>query len=158
MSRLRSRHGRTRNREVLRAAATFEHYRAIAKGKKKKRPPTGDGRTYRSRDENLRHLGFPDYAAYLASDLWSRIRRTVTKLRGDRCVLCGQQATQFHHNRYCVIDLSGLKTKHIHPVCRTCHELIEYTAPDVKRTMVEAVAEFNRRLKIAVATTQQDPA
>lgn len=81
---------------------------------------------YRQRDEVLRSLGFPSYAAYLKSPLWARIKRKVFE-NCNTCV-CGQPATQAHHRSYKRQYLLGKGQwwRFIVPVCRKCHRHIEF--------------------------------
>ena len=99
-----------------------------------------------SRDANLRRMGYSSYADYLSSELWSRIRARVFSLKGRRCFLCSNSATELHHNRYHTNDLTGEVIRHINPVCRACHQSIEF--PDgYKGTVYRAAAEFNKKRK-----------
>lgn len=75
----------------------------------------------------LKSLGFNSYKAYLASPLWAYVREAVFALKGRTCSLCGQYATQAHHNRYNRKGMMGKKLTHIHPLCRACHEKVEFT-------------------------------
>jgi hypothetical protein len=84
------------------------------------------GQCYRHRDENLKILGFASYRDYLASFLWQRVREKVFQAKGHNCLLCGRTATQVHHNRYHVNDLSGKTLRYVNPICRPCHEEIEF--------------------------------
>ena len=43
-----------------------------------------------------------------------------------RCRGCGHAATQVHHNRYRMTDLTGECTDHLIPVCSTCHKTAEF--------------------------------
>lgn len=104
------------------------------------------GRSYSSRDYNLRLLGFASYRAYLDSELWDGIRREVFVARGSVCTLCPERATELHHGRYHRSDLTGLTRKHIHPICRGCHDKIEIRDDRTKRPLEEVVQEFRRLL------------
>ena len=84
------------------------------------------GEDYGSRNANLRRMGFGSYAEYLASDLWREIRRKVFAAKGRACSLCNAPASQLHHNRYHTNDLKGKRLTFISPVCRSCHERIEF--------------------------------
>lgn len=98
---------------------------------------------YRNRNHLLRDMGFASYREYLASDLWARIRAEVFRQKGVECFLCGGVATQLHHNRYRMQELTGEKIKEIKPVCRSCHENIEFFMGS-KNTMAQAKAWFHR--------------
>lgn len=106
------------------------------------------GRSYRHRAFFLKKLGFASYQAYLASDLWREVREKVFALKGRRCHLCGEFASQAHHTRYLECDLTGRKTKHIHPICGKCHKEIEFTADGEKATVAQAKKAFSRKKKL----------
>src|SRR4051812_34944516 len=65
------------------------------------------GENYKSRNSALQAIGFPDYQAYLKSDLWRSIRRKVYAAKGSNCFICGKPAELLHHNRYHKNDLQG---------------------------------------------------
>jgi hypothetical protein len=111
-------------------------------------PRLYNGRSYESREVGLRELGFASYRAYLRSELWQRIRRQVYKLKGSLCYLCQEPATELHHNRYHVNDLSGKRLCHIQPVCRQCHESIEFQGSK-KVSVSEATKAYRRKRKVA---------
>lgn len=100
-----------------------------------------DGLTYESRKLNLEKLGFASYLDYLESSLWRSIKDRVKAKHGKKCVLCGEDYSDMHHFRYGVDDLSGKTLDNIKPICRTCHDLIEYDG-DRKRTPREASEVF----------------
>lgn len=109
----------------------------------------GKGTNYRSRNAFLREIGFQSYAAYLASDLWKAIRERVFKLKGRKCFLCGGFASQLHHNRYRINDLTGKTLKYIKPICGDCHREIEFIQGQ-KATVSQAKSAFKRRRKAAI--------
>lgn len=84
------------------------------------------GMSYQTRAMALREIGFASYAEYLASDLWKSIRAKVYAIAGHDCCLCGKPATELHHNRYHRNDLLGKRLRFIKPICRSCHEGIEF--------------------------------
>lgn len=102
----------------------FLHKKSIPRGQSQ-RLTAPDGFSYSSRNQNLLNLGFPDYAAYLASDLYRGIRRRVLADRNHQCVCCGQEATQVHHERYTVADLLGETIDFLQAICVRCHEDVE---------------------------------
>ena len=106
----------------------------------------GKGFDYESRYKYLRYLGFKSYKEYLASDLWKEIRRKAFKCHGRECYLCDKPATELHHNRYSLKDLQGKRLKFIKPVCRQCHEEIEFKNGE-KATVGQAKMAFNRKRK-----------
>lgn len=103
-------------------------------------------KSYEERARNLRSLGFRSYREYLDSDLWNRIKRLVYKQKGSSCMLCGEPATELHHNRYHRNDLLGKKTKYISPICRNCHRRIEFDG-DEKVSVPSARREFRKARK-----------
>jgi hypothetical protein len=84
------------------------------------------GQNYSGRDDWLRLMGFQSYREYLASPLWSEVRKRVFYFKGRICYLCGKAATQVHHTRYHKNDLSGRKLKFLFPICGECHSEIEF--------------------------------
>lgn len=84
------------------------------------------GRSYDSRDAELRRIGFDSYRDYLRSDLWRAVREKVFEAKGRACHLCGGVANQVHHNRYHANDLTGKRLAYLNPVCDSCHRKIEF--------------------------------
>lgn len=100
-------------------------------------------RWYAVRKKRMRLLGFPDYAAYLHSELWASIRRRVLARDKGRCCACGEQATQVHHSKYTSHAMAGQGMKHFHSVCRACHHWAEVAPDGRKRSLREANAWLN---------------
>lgn len=84
------------------------------------------GMSYSGRNEILLGMGFKDYAAYLASPRWFKIRARVFEERGRSCSVCGEAADQVHHTRYAKADLVGSTLNEMWPICRPCHEAVEF--------------------------------
>lgn len=103
------------------------------------------GATYESRNAILRAIGFSNYAEYLKSDLWKRIRAKVFRVKGRTCMLCGEPADVPHHNRYHRQDLLGWTLKYINPICNRCHHGIEFD--DGEKVPLKTAAESYRRLR-----------
>jgi CDGSH-type Zn-finger protein len=103
------------------------------------------GYSYEERDKALLDMGFSSYADYLNSPLWNRIRRKVYAKRGKACSLCGDVASELHHNRYARVDLEGRCLSEIHPICRGCHEAIEFNGGK-KNSLSDARAKFYGRM------------
>lgn len=80
---------------------------------------------YRYRNLALRKIGFESYADYLNSPLWREIRQKVLD-KSRECYVCGGAATQCHHASYSRRVLKGLKLDRIFPICRFCHQQIEF--------------------------------
>ena len=117
------------------------------KAHKRKRPDRlYSGMDYQSRNLVLRELGFASYKDYLQSDLWKELRVKVYAAKGRTCYLCGSPATELHHNRYHLNDLKGRKIRFISPICRKCHEGIEFK-DGKKSTVAEAARNFRKRHK-----------
>lgn len=99
---------------------------------------------YLKRKRVLRKLGFGSYAAYLASDLWRRIKRLVFAAKGNQCWLCVfRSANQVHHCRYSRLDLLGKRLIGMFPLCDGCHVSIEFDENGRKRTVPEMRQAFN---------------
>lgn len=104
---------------------------------------TGSG-AYQSRLRNLKAIGFNSYPEYLRSDLWAAIRRRVFKEISDKCNACNAPATEVHHRDYKTHMLLGHYIGDLVPLCRTCHNHIEFNSDGTKVVTLE---EVNRRLK-----------
>lgn len=106
-----------------------------------------DGKSYMSRSMWLKQLGFGSYRNYLASSLWKEIRTRVYKAKGRICYLCGAPAEELHHNRYHRSDLRGKNLRFINPICRECHEAIEFVNGK-KQNVKEASRAFKKRREL----------
>ncbi len=115
---------------------------------------------YAQRNRLIRtHCGFDTYAAYLASDLWKSIRRSVLKADKATCRCCGRNATEVHHIRYTVKNLTGKSRKHLISICRECHEAIEFVgATKLSPTQVEITLLRRRRVMGIFRLTQEEAA
>lgn len=103
----------------------------------------GTGDDYASRNKWLKTIGFDTYADYLASNLWKKIKADVYRRKGKKCFLCGEPASEIHHNRYHLNDLRGKKLKFLNPICRVCHDAIEFH-DGRKATLKQAKAAFKK--------------
>lgn len=84
-----------------------------------------EGGTYAKRDRVLDLLGFADYAEYLQSPLWRKIRREFLYVH-RLCRCCGSRAKQIHHRSYSEAVLKGENHAELVAICRKCHEKIEF--------------------------------
>lgn len=91
---------------------------------------------YESRRLVLSSLGYASYQEYLDSDDWKAIKGKVLR-RDPFCFGCGGRAWQVHHMAYSFEVLLGTRTSMLVPICRECHEKIEFRGKE-KRTVVEA--------------------
>ena len=99
---------------------------------------------YQARQGNLKAIGFASYADYLRSDLWGAIRRRVFKEISDKCNACNAPATEIHHRDYSVNALLGHYIMNLVPLCRNCHNHIEFNSDGSKVLTLE---EVNKRLR-----------
>lgn len=107
-------------------------------------PPTlSHGYNYVSRGFWLSRLGFSTYQEYLKSDIWRDIRARAFKTHGYSCFLCGERAFEIHHLRYHKNDLTGKRLKYLRPICRSCHQGIEFEGGK-KQSVREAKISFQR--------------
>lgn len=74
------------------------------------------------RNYSLTSLGFYSYSDYLKSDLWKKIRKSVIDNNEGFCKFCHEKAKYVHHSSYDLDTMKGLNLRHLHPVCRSCHE------------------------------------
>ena len=80
---------------------------------------------YQYRADNLRHIGFMSYRAYLHSDLWKVIRASVLTAE-PQCQKCYvKTATQVHHRSYDLATLRGDDLRSLSALCSRCHRRAE---------------------------------
>lgn len=91
-----------------------------------------------------------NYAEYLASPQWRRIRQRV--LRRDRglCRSCGRRAYQVHHGSYSRATMEGRELSQLFAVCGRCHLAATFSVTGSKRTWTE-------RVEMAAALNQPVP-
>lgn len=99
------------------------------------------------RNATLLTMGFKSYREYLESSLWATIRERVYRKCGRQCTLCEYQAEVLHHIGYSKETLLGSDLKSIVPLCRSCHEKVEFDGNGKKRTFVGAHTAYVRLLK-----------
>lgn len=77
----------------------------------------------RERAASLMVLGMRNYAEYLASPLWARIRRRVYRRAEGLCETkgCSSKATAIHHWSYALKVMNGSTLKSLQAVCEACH-------------------------------------
>lgn len=101
-----------------------------------------NGLTMKSRMHALFIMGYKNsYNKYLASDLYRAIRTVVFEEKGSHCIACLEKATQLHHRRYTLIELLGLDTSNLDPVCHQCHSSSEVKITDglkVRSSLLQA--------------------
>lgn len=78
------------------------------------------------RNLDLQRLGYGEYADYLKSVVWRRIKERVYHQKGRKCSLCPEPASCIHHNLYGVKTLTGRNFKPLHPICDACHEKLHF--------------------------------
>ena len=93
---------------------------------------------YEERDATLRKLGYANYAEYLASSLWRKIRERVLTDNDRQCVVCGERAEHVHHTSYAKQVLTGQDISSLLPLCPTCHEIGEFDSCGRKRPLHRA--------------------
>lgn len=113
------------------------------------RPRLTSNEFYGVREASVRALGFLTYGDYLASRLWNDVRNCFLREMGWECQLCGDEATQVHHQWYGVEDLMGTRFDFLVAVCRTCHEKVEFTTEGKKRSGPGAIHKCRMLLKAA---------
>lgn len=99
---------------------------------------------YEQRNAILRKLGYESYEAYLQSPKWRKLRARVLKQAKGKCRVCGDKATDVHHSSYSEHVLAGKTITPLVALCRTCHEIGEFTTKGRKCSL----AECNSRLKL----------
>lgn len=118
-------------REAQAVAVQPDEHHKNGKLKKKWKPGkqydrSGSGGSYYERDLNLKKIGYGSYLEYLKSPLWSTVRARVFGHYGKTCALCPRPAEQIHHNWYGEKELRGQRMCNMMPICKPCHQSIEY--------------------------------
>lgn len=93
----------------------------------------------------LINLGYSNYWDYLQSEQWRAIRQRVLELHKGKCLFCPLNATQIHHTSYRRSVLVGTDLSKLIPLCRSCHQGIEFTDKGAKRTIIQARRIFYRQ-------------
>lgn len=108
---------------------------------------------YETRRLALLELGFYSYHDYLISDLWMSIRESVMRQDDYTCLLCGDEATQVHHQLYEYDDLVGNRFDNLIAVCADCHHAIEFcgrtkrTGPSARRQCMKMMRQRIKELR-----------
>lgn len=134
---------RARRKEGKRLSAIRRAQKAAGKPAPKKPDPP-----YLARWKILQSMGFKDYPTYLLSDLWATIRTKVLVREAYLCQTCGEPANTVHHLGYGRNTLLGNKLTALVAVCGRCHWKIEFWAPGVKRTPIEAQSKTRKMLRL----------
>lgn len=100
---------------------------------------------YSARDKILSELGFVNYATYLTSPTWFRIRQQV--LAAFPFCDCGANSEQVHHAEYTRKNLTGENLAHMRGICAACHERLERNADGTKRPPAAITKIEYRRLE-----------
>lgn len=79
-----------------------------------------------------------DYALYLKSDTWRKIRLVALKRDKHTCRACGDKAYVVHHVRY-PKHLGQERQEWLYSLCSPCHDLIHELAGE-KMTLAQATA------------------
>ena len=101
---------------------------------------------YEKRDQVLKVMGFKSYDEYLASPLWKKIRAKAYARCGT-CRLCPAKADNIHHASYEYKVLRGVSPQKLIPLCRSCHEGIEFDDRGSKRPFHEVCRVLNSSLR-----------
>lgn len=119
---------------------------------------------YGRRNRLLNKLGWPSYDAYLASNLWAKIR--AKQLRDHpHCYGCGRPASQVHHAKYTLDVMLGHNMDFLYSVCGGCHYRAEFDHNEIKNTLRQATKNLHKSrrkwdghfaLKLAMYATKQD--
>lgn len=101
-----------------------------------------DGHNYTDRSINLVLIGFSSYAKYIKSALWAGIRFRVLAAMESKCHGCSRDASEVHHRKYGIEQLKGTDVRDLVPICRDCHQSIEFDGK-TKRTLEQANLALN---------------
>lgn len=102
---------------------------------------------YKRRDAVLLDMGFANYKAYLASDLWKSIRTKVLERDGGKCHACKRPAKHVHHTDYSLDVMAGARIESLRSLCAGCHKGIEFSTKFGKTTLVQANKRLRRKRK-----------
>lgn len=102
---------------------------------------------YQLRNAILSDLGFFSYQAYLLSKQWQNIRKKSLEKFDGKCFICSQKATEVHHSDYTIGNLSGKTIEDLWPVCRTCHERLEFDINGNRRNLDDVVRDLKWYIK-----------
>lgn len=145
---LKSRKQRSKARKAASTEklATVNPSRAKKKHRQWKEQVANSWQDYQKRNKILHKLGYNSYADYLRSDRWKRIRKTVLEKYDGRCRICESPANEVHHVLYTKGNLSGGNTNHLIPLCRKCHQKLEFELGE-KNTPLEAQDKLSAKLR-----------
>lgn len=115
---------------------------------KKKRPPK---ETYEQRNILLRELGFRTYSVYLNSRIWYAIRNSAYRIHGRTCRLCPRRAITIHHLSYTRAVLLGQDLSLLAPLCRYCHDQVEFSTDGRKRTLTSSQRHYYKLLSARIS-------
>lgn len=110
---------------------------------------------YKKRNAVLREMGYASYKAYLASDLWKRIRERILSRDDHRCRVCNATATEVHHQKYTRIVLEGGYLLALYSLCRRCHENIEFKGGEKVKKLHKVAGRLNGMLNSRYAAKQR---
>lgn len=85
----------------------------------------------------LENIQAVDYADYLKSPLWRKIKRRVLKRDRKACRRCGGKATRVHHRSYADVVLAGNDDEQLTSICEGCHNFIHFDDNGYKRSSEE---------------------
>lgn len=83
-----------------------------------------------------------DYADYLKSALWKRIKKRVLERDTKTCQCCGGKGNVVHHRSYERDVMEGHNDAMLATVCNGCHDIIHFTDVGERRGAAEADAVF----------------
>lgn len=96
---------------------------------------------FEERAKALLSVGYSSYPAYLRSDLWASIRRSILDRDGHRCRVCKitkkrgpKEAKAVHHLSYSVDVLLGHNYDELASICHGCHQEIKFTGNGNRRS------------------------
>ncbi len=109
---------------------------------------------YAARNKLIRRLGFKSYDDYLNSILWKSIRAAKLEINPE-CYACGGKATQVHHGRYTLLNLTGGNLFYLVSVCGNCHEMAEFHRSGAKVGPRVATKQLKRMRKRTLEMARQ---
>ena len=111
------------------------------------------------------HYSRREYAEYLQTDEWAKLRTKALMHAGYECERCGVVAKDVHHTKY--RHIVDVRPKDLIAVCRDCHDLLhsavrvgllskKHSREQALALPVEAMKARRKRIAVKVALTTED--
>lgn len=95
-----------------------------------------------------------EYAEYLKTPTWAKIRQARMELDGFHCVICGNTGTQVHHLNYLSAGGAEDIEHDLVTLCRECHRTVHELMDEAKAETEIIRAESDTAFSGAIASYQ----